>query len=118
MILQSPDPPTLSRPQYQRVFRASRAYKEHKAAQEEMDDSDDDVGPENDDAWLFEDLNIMLRLWMRKREKEQLLALIFEVCAMTFKLAFDLYVTGCDCRVVERYHYDILCSIGSGLQSR
>ena len=36
------------------------------------------MGPENDDAWLFEDLGILMKLWMRKREKEQLLALIFE----------------------------------------
>lgn len=79
VILRSPDPPILSRPQFQRVFRASRAYKEYKAAQADLSDSDDDMGPENDDAWLFEDLNILLKLWLRKKEKEQLLALIFEV---------------------------------------
>ena len=71
--------PSLSRPQFQRVFRASRSYKEYKTAQAELDDSDDDLGPENEDAWLFEDLSMLLKLWTRKREKEQLLALIFEV---------------------------------------
>ena len=71
--------PSLSRPQFQRVFRASRAYTEYKAVQADLEDSDDDMGPENDDAWLFEDLSILLKLWTRKREKEQLLALIFEV---------------------------------------
>ena len=79
VILRAPNMPTLSRPQFQRVYRASRAYKEYKREQEELSDSDDDMGPENDDAWLFEDLNILLKLWMRRREKEQLLALIFEV---------------------------------------
>ena len=79
VILRSPEPPTLSRPQYQRVFKAARSYRAYKAAQAELEDSDDDLGPEDEDAWLFEDLNTLLRLWSRKREKEQLLALIFEV---------------------------------------
>ena len=79
VILRSPDIPSLSRPQFQRVFRASRSYKEYKLAQAELEDSDDDLGPENEDAWLFEDLSMLLKLWMRKRQKEQLLALIFEV---------------------------------------
>lgn len=63
----------------QRVFRANRAYKQYKTYQAELDDSDDDEGPDNDDAWLFEDLMILMKLMMRKKEKEQLLALIFEV---------------------------------------
>lgn len=71
--------PTLSRPQLQRCFKASRAYKAYKVAQEDMEDSDDDLGPEDEDAWLFEDLNVLLKLWQRRREKEALLALIFEV---------------------------------------
>jgi hypothetical protein len=70
--------PLLNRPQIQRVFRASRAYKEYKAWQAELSDSDDDDGPSNDDAWLFEDLNILLKLMTRKKEKEAMIALIFE----------------------------------------
>ena len=81
VILRSADPPSLSRPQFQRVFKASRAYKEYKASLEDLEDSDDDIGPEDDDAWLFEDLGLLLKLWMRKREKEQLVSLIFEVSA-------------------------------------
>ena len=80
VILRSPDMPSLSRPQFQRVFKASRAYREYKRSQADLEDSDDDAGPENDDAWLFEDLSMLLKLWTRRREKEQLLALIFEVC--------------------------------------
>ena len=79
VILRSPDIPTLSRPQLQRAYKASRAWKEYKASQAEMEDSDDDLGPESEEAWLFEDLTTLLRLWLRKREKEALLALIFEV---------------------------------------
>jgi hypothetical protein len=79
IILRSPQVPTLSRPQLQRCFKASRAYKSYKAAQADMEDSDDDLGPEDDDAWLFEDLNLLLKLWIKRREKEGLLALIFEV---------------------------------------
>ena len=65
------------------MFKASRAYKEYKASLEDLEDSDDDMGPEDDDAWLFEDLGLLLKLWMRKREKEQLVSLIFEVSALT-----------------------------------
>ncbi|KAK4688456.1 hypothetical protein P7C73_g1666, partial [Tremellales sp. Uapishka_1] len=88
VILRSPEMPSLSRPQFQRVFKASRAYKDYKAAQADLDDSDDDLGPDNDDAWLFEDLNILMKLWTRKKEKEQLLALIFE--GVTAELLKDI----------------------------
>lgn len=79
VILRSPDMPALSRPQMQRVFRASRAYRDYKGWQAELSDSDDDDGPDNEDAWLFEDLNILMKLMTRKKEKEALISLIFEV---------------------------------------
>lgn len=85
VILRSSDMPTLSRPQLQRCYKASRAYKAYKSAQAEMDDSDDDMGPEDDDAWLFEDLNLLLKLWTKRREKEGLLALIFEVSTESWR---------------------------------
>lgn len=84
IILRSPDVPSLSRPQFQRVVKATRAYREYKSSLADMSDSDDDEGPENEDAWLYEDLTILLKLWMRKREKEGLLALIFEVSLSPF----------------------------------
>ncbi|WVQ71077.1 hypothetical protein IAR50_000602 [Cryptococcus sp. DSM 104548] len=87
-ILRSPEVPSLSRPQFQRVARAVRAYKEYRTSQAEMSDSDDDEGPDNEDAWLCEDLNILLKLWLRKREKEGLLALIFE--GVTAELLKDI----------------------------
>ncbi|WVO13112.1 hypothetical protein L204_100723 [Cryptococcus depauperatus] len=88
VILRSPEVPCLSRPQFQRVARATRAYKEYKAVQAELSDSDDDDGPENEDAWLYEDLTILLKLWIRKKEKEGLLALIFE--GVTAELLKDI----------------------------
>ncbi|WVW80418.1 hypothetical protein I302_102399 [Kwoniella bestiolae CBS 10118] len=87
-ILRSPEMPSLSRPQFQRVARATRAYHEYKSAQAEQDDSDDDLGPDNEDAWLYEDLSVLLKLWTRKREKEGLLALIFE--GVTAELLKDI----------------------------
>lgn len=87
VILRSPDVPALSRPQMQRVFRASRAYKEYKAEQAEFDDSDDE-GPDNEDAWLFEDLNMLMKLMIRKKEKEAMISLIFE--GVTAELLKDI----------------------------
>ncbi|WWD18170.1 hypothetical protein CI109_102619 [Kwoniella shandongensis] len=88
VILRSPEVPSLSRPQFQRVAKATRAYREYKDAQAELDDSDDDMGPDSEDAWLYEDLSVLLKLWMRKREKEGLLALIFE--GVTAELLKDI----------------------------
>jgi len=79
VVLRSPEPPFLERNQMQRVLRANKAYLAYKARRDALDDSDDDEGPDNEDAWLFEDLNVLMKLMVRKREKEQLLALIFEV---------------------------------------
>lgn len=87
VILRSPEMPALSRPQMQRVFKASRAYRQYKADQAEWDDSDDE-GPDNDDAWLFEDLNILMKLMQRRREKEAMISLIFE--GVTAELLKDI----------------------------
>lgn len=44
-----------------------------------LEDSDDDDGPQNEDAWLFEDLAVLTRLYSRLKDKEQLISLIIEV---------------------------------------
>jgi hypothetical protein len=44
-----------------------------------MADSDDDHGPDDDDAWLYEDLIILAKLYSQLRDKEQIIELIFEV---------------------------------------
>ncbi len=45
-------------------------------------DSDDDEGPADEDGWLYEDLGVLLRLYGRLRDKEQLMELIFEVTSL------------------------------------
>jgi hypothetical protein len=79
VVLRSGDEPVLNRAQMQRVLRAHRAHSVYIRTREELDDSDDDDGPHNEDAWLFEDLRLLTRLYSRLKDREQLIALIFEV---------------------------------------
>ncbi|KIP04876.1 hypothetical protein PHLGIDRAFT_75142, partial [Phlebiopsis gigantea 11061_1 CR5-6] len=74
-VLRSGEEPRLSRAQMQRVYRASIA---HRAYADAHPDSDDDEGPEDEEAWLYEDLSLLVRLYARLRDREQLIALIFE----------------------------------------
>ncbi|CAE6448712.1 unnamed protein product [Rhizoctonia solani] len=78
VILRSEASPSLNRPQLHRVMRANRAHAEYVRHKEELNDSDEDEGPQNEDAWLFEDLTVLLKLYARLRDREQLIALIFE----------------------------------------
>src|SRR6202034_2108728 len=80
VIMRSGEEPVLSRPQIQRVARAQRAHKRYLLYRETLADSDDDDGPQEEDAWLFEDLKVLTELFSRLRDREQLIALIFEVC--------------------------------------
>lgn len=75
-VLRSGEEPRLSRAQMQRVHRASIAHKVYKDAHP---DSEDDEGPEDEDAWLYEDLMLLAKLYARLKDREQLIALIFEV---------------------------------------
>ena len=79
VVLRSGDQPPLSRAQFQRVMYAHRAHKEYVRYQETLDDSDDDEGPQEEEAWLFEDLSILAKLYARLKDREQLIELIFEV---------------------------------------
>ncbi|CUA70220.1 PX domain-containing protein YPR097W [Saccharomyces cerevisiae S288c] [Rhizoctonia solani] len=78
VILRSETSPTLTRPQLHRVMRANRAHAEYIRQKADLSDSDEDEGPQNEDAWLFEDLTILIKLYARLRDREQLIALIFE----------------------------------------
>lgn len=60
-------------------MRAHRAHKEYVKSQESLQDSDDDEGPQDEEAWLFEDLSVLTKLYSRLRDREQLIELIFEV---------------------------------------
>ncbi|KAA1121297.1 hypothetical protein PGTUg99_031260 [Puccinia graminis f. sp. tritici] len=78
VILRSPEGPKLDKAAYQRIQRASQAYEKYKAYRDGLDDPTLDEGPDNDDAWLFEDLHVYMKLLRRCRDKEQLVELIFE----------------------------------------
>ena len=75
--------PSLSPQSLQRVHRASIKFKEYQDWVATLaNPEEEDEGPEDDDAWLFEDLHVLMRMAMRLRDKEQLLELIFEVCTL------------------------------------
>ncbi|KAI5475527.1 Phox-like domain-containing protein [Pseudohyphozyma bogoriensis] len=78
VILRSPAEPSLDARSMQAVQRASVAYEEYKHHRDELSDPEDDEGPDNDDAWLFEDLHVLMRVITKARDKEQLVELIFE----------------------------------------
>ncbi|PIL37165.1 hypothetical protein GSI_00857 [Ganoderma sinense ZZ0214-1] len=78
VVLRSGDQPPLSRAQFQRVMYAHRAHKEYVRYQESLADSDDDEGPQEEEAWLFEDLSVLAKLYARLKDREQLIELIFE----------------------------------------
>ena len=102
VILRSGEEPFLTRPQLQRVLRAHRAHAVYLKHRESLDDSDDDDGPDDDDAWLFEDLKVLTQLYSRLRDREQLIALIFEVSFFknnVLMLTPLMLCKGCHCRV-------------------
>lgn len=73
--------PPLTREQVPRCSRAAASharymcYRQHLAAHGNLDE---DPGPPDDAAWLFEDLHVLLRMALRARDKEQMLALLSE----------------------------------------
>ncbi|KAF8204999.1 hypothetical protein BJ912DRAFT_1018228 [Pholiota molesta] len=79
IVLRSSEEPVLSREQMHRLARAHKAhviYLKHKAT---LADSDDDDGPQDEDAWLLEDLKILVQLYSRLKDREKLIELVFEV---------------------------------------
>ncbi|GAA5848790.1 hypothetical protein JCM3766R1_005309 [Sporobolomyces carnicolor] len=78
VILRSPSAPRLDARMMQRLARCAVAYDEYKYERDQLSDPDDDEGPDNDDAWLYEDLHVYRRLVTKARDKEQLIELIFE----------------------------------------
>ena len=78
-VLRSGDPPVLNRSQMYRVVQSYGAHRIYLKHREELADSDDDDGPQDEAAWLFEDLRVLTELYSQLRDKEELIALIFEV---------------------------------------
>lgn len=88
VILRSGEEPRLNRDQLRRVHRAHLAHAAYLRERENLVDSDDDDGPTNEEAWLFEDLKMLVQLYSRLRDREQLIALIFE--GVTAELLKDI----------------------------
>jgi hypothetical protein len=61
------------------VAKASRAHALYMKQRQSVPDSDDDDGPQDEDAWLYEDIKVLAELYTRLRDREMLIALIFEV---------------------------------------
>lgn len=78
VILRSGEIPRLNRDQLRRVHRAHLAHAVYMKERGNLD-SDDDDGPRDEEAWLFEDLKVLVQLYSRLRDREQMIALIFEV---------------------------------------
>lgn len=125
VILRSPRAPALDRSSMIRVQRASVAYAEYKFYRSELSDPEDDEGPDNDDAWLFEDLHVLMRVLTKARDKEQLIELIFEVWFSFFAGISDSWFyaelfpifTGNDIGITEGYRYHLLRTSRKSLQS-
>ncbi|KAG6880037.1 hypothetical protein C0992_007354 [Termitomyces sp. T32_za158] len=77
-VLRAGDEPVMSRAQMHRLAKAHRAHELYLKYRATLADSDDDDGPQNEDAWLMEDLKVLTHLYSRLRDREQLIALIFE----------------------------------------
>ncbi|CAD6898166.1 unnamed protein product [Tilletia controversa] len=81
VILRSPVLcPQLKLDKYQvnRAVRSSRAYEKYKEYRRNLGPDEEDEGPADNDAWLYEDLHVYLRMTQRLRDKEQMISLIFE----------------------------------------
>ncbi|KAG1783308.1 hypothetical protein EV702DRAFT_1191738 [Suillus placidus] len=88
VVLRSGEEPRLNRDQLRRVHRAHLAHAAYLRERENLADSDDDDGPTDEEAWLFEDLKVLVQLYSRLRDREQLIALIFE--GVTAELLKDI----------------------------
>lgn len=72
---------SLNREQMQRCAQAAASYARYTRTRELLEAqgrSDQDTGPPDEAAWLFEDLHVLLRTAMRVRDKEQMLTLLSE----------------------------------------
>ncbi|PPQ71363.1 hypothetical protein CVT24_011749 [Panaeolus cyanescens] len=78
VVLRSAEAPVLSRVQMHRLARAHKAHTIYMKHRESLDNSDDDDGPQDEDAWLLEDLRVLAHLYSKLKDREQLIELIFE----------------------------------------
>ena len=91
-ILMGDEEPALSGSLAGRVDRAWRKWaawmaERKREGRDKPDESDSEEGPVDEEAWLFEDLRILLKLYSRLRDREQMIALIFEARFLASPLA-------------------------------
>ena len=118
VVLRSAEEPVLSRVQMHRLARAHRAHAVYLKHRESLVDSDDDDGPQDEDAWLLEDLKVLTHLYSRLRDREQLIALIFEVrrpCIFSPRVLKSVRFSGVYCRSLEGHYNHFLLPIGAGI---
>ena len=118
IVLRSSEHPVLSRPQMHRVAKAWDKYRQYLKYKKELDDPEDDEGPAHEEAWLFEDLQLLGKLYSRLRDREQLISLIYEVGQFPWSDAELTKPTtlGKHRGTVERYYHDILLAACPGVQ--
>lgn len=90
-VLMGPEQPVLSRSLAVRVDRAWMKWaawmdERQRQGRGKRDESDSEEGPTDEEAWLFEDLRVLINLHLRLRDREQLIALIFEVRVVASRL--------------------------------
>ncbi|KAF9221988.1 hypothetical protein BS17DRAFT_736513 [Gyrodon lividus] len=96
VVLRGAENPVLPRALAEKVERAGENWEEWAKAREATtgkgaggtESDSDDEGPMDEEAWLFEDLKILVKLYSRLRDREQLIALIFE--GVTAELLKDI----------------------------
>ena len=119
VVLRSGDQPPLSRAQFHRVMYAHRAHKEYVRYQESLADSDDDEGPQDEEAWLFEDLSVLAKLYARLRDREQLIELIFEVRCPVYIARTDTdRCTGNYSGLAQGHYHHLLCATRASVPGR
>jgi Domain of unknown function in PX-proteins (DUF3818) len=95
IVLRSSEEPILSRIQMHRLARAQKAHTIYMRNKATLVDSDDDEGPQDEDAWLLEDLKVLTNLYSRLRDREQLIELIFEVSCNVYGLCWSFVYISC-----------------------
>ncbi|KAG8218452.1 hypothetical protein J3R82DRAFT_4080 [Butyriboletus roseoflavus] len=93
VVLMGPEQPVLSRSLAARVDRswmkwAAWMSEKQRQGRGKGAESDSEQGPTDEEAWLFEDLRVLAKLHLRLRDREQLIALIFE--GVTAELLKDI----------------------------
>ncbi|KAL4075841.1 hypothetical protein J3A83DRAFT_4089482 [Scleroderma citrinum] len=88
VIMHGSEEPMLDRAQLSRIGRAGHKWERWEQTRKARDEDSDDDGPSDEEAWLFEDLRILVKLYSRLRDREQLIALIFE--GVTAELLKDI----------------------------